>query len=69
MLQALLEKSFGKAFVKRIVENGFRVTGIYPLNEDSFVEDEFLSSRVTDRPYSQAMEPASAPSSSKGNNE
>jgi hypothetical protein len=35
------------------------VTGIFPLNENIFTEDEFLSPYVTDRPYSQLTEPAS----------
>jgi hypothetical protein len=34
-----------------------------------FSEDEFLSSYVTDRPYSQVTEPASATSSCQDNNE
>jgi hypothetical protein len=42
---------------------------MYPLNENIFGEDEFLSSYVTDRPYSRVIEQAIAPSSSKDNNE
>jgi hypothetical protein len=45
------------------------VTGIYPQNGNIFGEDVFLSFCVTDRTYKQVMEPASAPSSSKDNNE
>jgi hypothetical protein len=48
-------KAFGKAFTKCNVEKGFNVTGIRPLNENIFGE-EFLSSYVTDRPYSQVSE-------------
>ena len=60
-------KSLGKAFVKHNFEKWFHVRGIYPLNENIFVEDEFLSSCVTDRPWSQVTEPASASLSSKEN--
>jgi hypothetical protein len=45
------------------------VAEIFLLNKNIFGEDEFLSPHVTDRPYCQATEPASAPSSSKDNNE
>jgi hypothetical protein len=45
------------------------VTGIYPLNENIFDENEFLSSYVTDRSYSHITEPANAPSSSRNKNE
>ena len=45
------------------------MTGIYPLNKNNYREDEFLSSYVTDRTSNQVTEPASAPSSSKDNNE
>jgi hypothetical protein len=34
-------------------KTGFNVTGIHPLNASVFNEDEFLSSCVPDRPYSQ----------------
>jgi hypothetical protein len=44
------------------------LAGNFPLNENIF-EDEFLSSCVTDRPYSQVTEPASASLGSKGNSE
>jgi hypothetical protein len=37
-------KSFDKAFVEHNFEKGFKVTGIYPLNENICVEDKFLSS-------------------------
>jgi hypothetical protein len=38
----------GKAFTKCNVEKGFNVTGIHPVNENIFGEDEFLSSYVTE---------------------
>jgi hypothetical protein len=41
---------------------------MYPLNEKIFDEDEFLSSCVTERPYSWVTEPASRCSSIKDNN-
>jgi hypothetical protein len=61
-------KVFVKAFTKCNIEKGFNVTGIHPLNENIFDEDEFLSSYVTDRPYSQVSESDKAPSSSVGSN-
>jgi hypothetical protein len=42
------------------------VTGTHPLNENIFGGDKFLSSYVTDRPYSQVSESDNAPSSSLG---
>jgi hypothetical protein len=48
----IIGKYFSKAFAKHNTEKGFCVTGIYPLNENIFDEDEFLSSFVTDRPHS-----------------
>jgi hypothetical protein len=60
---------FSKAFTKHNIEKGFHVTGIHPLNENTFCEDESLFSYVTDRIYSQVTEPARSPSSSKDNNE
>jgi len=65
----IIKKSFTKAFTKHNYEKQFLVTEIYPLNENICGEDEFVSSCVTDRPYSQVTEPASAPSSSNNNTE
>jgi hypothetical protein len=45
------------------------VTGIYPLNERIFNEDEFLSCYIPNQLYSQVTEPVTAPSSPKDNNE
>jgi hypothetical protein len=50
-------------------EKRFHVTWIYPINENTFVRSEILSSYVTDRPYTQVTEPANAPSGSMVNNE
>jgi hypothetical protein len=62
IVTGIIGKNFSKAFAKHNIEKGFHVTGNYPLN-GIFGEDEFLFSCVTDRPYSQLSEPASAPSS------
>jgi hypothetical protein len=62
----IIGKAFGKAFTKCNIEKGFNVAGIHPLNENIFDEDEFLSSYVTDRPYSQVSESDNAPSRSLG---
>ena len=43
------------------------MTGSYP--KWYFSEDEFSSSHVTDRPYSQVTEPSSATSSCRDDNE
>ena len=40
---------YSQAFSTKNIMNGFKVSGIYPLNSDIFTDDEFLSSYVTDR--------------------
>lgn len=65
----IIGKFLDKAFFKHNCGKGFHVRGIYPLNEYIFVEDEFLSSCVTDRPWCQVTEPASVSLSSKDNSE
>lgn len=49
---------FGTAFplacTPSNIQNGFKVAGIWPFNDNIFGEDEFLSSFVTDRPYVNA---------------
>ena len=65
----IIGKSFSKQFTKHYIENGFHVTGIYPLNSNIFGKDEFLSSYIIDRTYNQVTDPASAPSVSMDNNE
>lgn len=67
IVTGIIGKNFSKAFAKHNIEKGFHVTGNYPLNR-IFGEDEFLSACVTDRPYSQLSEPASAPSSCQDSN-
>lgn len=43
-------KAFPQAFTCNNIQSGFRVTGIFPFNSDIFMENDFLSSYVTDRP-------------------
>lgn len=45
----LIGKAYNKAFTKENIENGFKMSGIFPFNENIFKDDEFLSSFVTDR--------------------
>lgn len=46
--------AFPLAFTPSNIQNGFKVAGIWPFNDNIFGEDEFLSSYVTDRPYEVA---------------
>lgn len=39
------------AFTPLNIQSGFRVSGIWPVNENVFQEHEFMGSSVTDRPY------------------
>lgn len=45
-----ISKAYGRAFSVQNIIKGFQVTGIFPLNEGIFGDDEFLPSYVTDRP-------------------
>jgi len=65
----IIGKIFSKEFTEPNTEKRFHITGMYPLNENIFGEDEFLSSYVTDRHCSRVIEPAIAPSGSKDHNE
>ena len=65
----IIGKCFNKAFTKHNIEKGFHVTGVYPLNENPFCEDEFLSSNVIDRICNQEKDRVKAPSSSMDNDE
>jgi hypothetical protein len=46
-------KAYPLAFTPTNIQNGFKVSGIWPLNENIFGDDEFLSSYVTDRPLDE----------------
>ena len=56
----IVGKVFNKAFTKSNIEKGFMVTGIYPLNENIFEDDEFFSSFVTDRPQNLEEMPSTS---------
>lgn len=45
----LVGKVYPLAFTPQNIHSGFRATGIWPLNEHVFGDEEFLSSAVTDR--------------------
>ena len=49
----LIRIAYPKAMTPTNIVNGFKITGIHPLNGDIFSEDEFLSSYVTDQPRIQ----------------
>ncbi|XP_072384526.1 uncharacterized protein [Diabrotica undecimpunctata] len=49
----LAGKAFPKAFTTSNIQKGFEVSGLYPVNENIFEDNEFLSSYVTDRPLNQ----------------
>lgn len=48
---------FGQAFVLALtlknIQQGFKKSGIYPLNPDVFTDDNYLGSSVTDHPIIQ----------------
>lgn len=46
----IIGKAYPRAFTGHNIMKGFEVTGIWPLDENIFTEDEFLCSHVTDRP-------------------
>ena len=48
-LDVYKRQAYNKAFTKENIENGFKMSGIFPFNENIFKDDEFLSSFVTDR--------------------
>lgn len=43
-------KAYGKAFTPANIIEGFKVTGIHPLDQNVFLDHEFLSANVTYRP-------------------
>ena len=55
---ALVGKAYPLAFTQRNIVAGFSCTGICPFNPNTFTDEDFLSSYVTDRPDpSLASEP------------
>jgi hypothetical protein len=46
----MVGRAFPLAFINSNILSGFAASGIYPLNEDVFSDDDFLSSYVSDRP-------------------
>lgn len=53
-LPELSKEAIEKAFTPSNIISGFKCTGIYPFNENTFTEDDFLCAYVTDR----GIEPA-----------
>lgn len=47
---SIVGTAYPKAFFPSNIISGFRVSGFVLLNENIFTEDEFASSKVTDRP-------------------
>lgn len=62
-------KAYPLSFTPMNIQAGFRVSGIWPVNENIFSDDEFLSSSVTDRPLVDLATPdrstANTPSTSR----
>jgi hypothetical protein len=46
----MVGRAFPLAFINSNILSGFAASGIYPLNEDIFSDDDFLSSYVSHRP-------------------
>lgn len=46
----LLGDAFPRAMAPTNILNGFKVSGIWPINPSIFTDDEFMTSAVTDRP-------------------
>lgn len=49
-------KAYMQAFTLKNITKGFEVSGIFPLNENIFGEEEFLPSFVTDRPCPENLQ-------------
>ncbi|KAF6216283.1 hypothetical protein GE061_000623 [Apolygus lucorum] len=49
-IAALVGKAYAVAFTPNNIMSGFRCTGIWPLNENIFSDDNFLGSDVSDQP-------------------
>lgn len=57
----IVGKAYPLAFTSSNISKGFQVSGIFPLNENIFGDDEFLSSFVTDRTLDQSDVSAEGP--------
>lgn len=66
----MVGRAFPLAFTTKNIQSGFAASGIVPLNEDIFTDDDFLSSYATDRPNPEDKNNATAPDrpNSKDNN-
>lgn len=51
-IPGIVRDAFPLAPTPTNIQSGFRVSGIFPFNREIFTDDEFLTSAVTDRPYS-----------------
>jgi hypothetical protein len=52
----MVGRAFPLAFTSSNILSGFAATGISPLNEDVYPDDDFLSSYVSDRPEPTAAQ-------------
>jgi len=50
-----LSDAYFQAFTPKNVLSGFRATGIWPLNQSVFFDDDFAASNVTDREFPPAQ--------------
>ncbi|GFS13932.1 tigger transposable element-derived protein [Elysia marginata] len=57
-IAALINEAGMKAATPHNITSGFRVSGIWPINEFVFEEKDYLPARVTDRPVSVSEQPA-----------
>lgn len=60
----VIGKAYPKAFSNQNITKGFEVSGIWPVNENVFGDDEFLSSYVSDRPFNAELLMEAGPSTS-----
>ncbi|KAG5881610.1 hypothetical protein JTB14_030307 [Gonioctena quinquepunctata] len=61
----LAGKAYPLAFTPKNIQSGFRVSGIWPSNENIFGDEEYLSSSVTDREEPTGSTYDSKPSTSQ----
>lgn len=52
-IAGLFGRAYLKSFTPENISNGFKFTGIWPLNRHVFTQDDFLCSYVTDRPVEE----------------